>query len=45
MSTLPLQFLILTVAGWVNRGQQDVIGYLQEESRVLGGDVGDVIDA
>jgi putative transposase len=35
MSTLPLQFLILTVAGWVNRNQQDVIEYLQEENRVL----------
>jgi putative transposase len=35
MSTLPFQFLILTVAGWVNRNQQDVIEYLQEENRVL----------
>jgi putative transposase len=35
MSALPLQFLILTVAGWVNRHQQDVTEYLQEENRVL----------
>ena len=30
-----MQFLILTVAGWVNRHQQDVIEYLQEENRIL----------
>jgi hypothetical protein len=35
MNTLPFQFLLVTLAGWVNRGQQDVIGYLQEENRVL----------
>ena len=29
------QFLLLVVAGWVNRQQQDVIDYLQEENRVL----------
>jgi putative transposase len=41
MSTLPLQFLILTVAGWVNRNQQDVIDYLREENRVLREHLGD----
>ena len=35
MSTLQLQFLVLMLAGWVNRNQQDVIAYLQEENRVL----------
>lgn len=35
MNTAPLQFLILTVAAWLNRGQQDLIEYLQEENRVL----------
>ncbi len=35
MNTLHLQFLILIFAGWVNRGQQDVIEYLQAENRVL----------
>ncbi len=35
MNTLQLQFLILIFAGWVNRSQQDVITYLQEENRVL----------
>jgi hypothetical protein len=35
MNTLQLQFLILIVAGWINRSQQDVIEYLQEENRVL----------
>jgi len=40
MDTLPLQFLILTVAGWVSRSQQDVIAYLREENRVLREQVG-----
>ena len=35
MNTLQLQFLMLIFAGCVNRGQQDVIEYLQEENRVL----------
>jgi putative transposase len=35
MNTLPLQFLMLIFAGWVNRGQQEIIEYLQEENRVL----------
>ncbi len=29
MSTLQFQFLILIIAGWVNRTQQDVIEYLE----------------
>jgi putative transposase len=37
MNALPLQFLMLVFAGWVNRHQQDVIEYLQEENRVLRG--------
>ena len=35
MNTLQLQFLMLTFAGWVNRTQQNVIEYSQEENRVL----------
>jgi len=35
MNTLELQLLMLIFAGWVNRTQQDVIEYLQEENRVL----------
>ena len=31
----PLQLLLLTVSGWVNRHQQQVIEYLVEENRVL----------
>jgi hypothetical protein len=31
----PLQVLLLTVSGWVNRRQQDVIAYLIKENRVL----------
>ena len=34
-ATLPLQLLLLTVSGWVQRHQQDVIAYLVEENRVL----------
>lgn len=31
----PFAFLLLCVAGWMNRNQQDVVEYLQEEIRVL----------
>ena len=30
-----LQLLVLTMAGWLNRQQEDVIDYLREENRVL----------
>ena len=30
-----LHFLVLTVAGWMNRHQEDLIDYLREENRVL----------
>jgi transposase InsO family protein len=33
--TTHLQFLLIAIAGWVNRHQQAVIEYLQEENRVL----------
>jgi hypothetical protein len=35
MNTVQLQFLMTIFSGWVNRSQQDVIEYLQEENRVL----------
>ncbi len=35
MNTMQLQFLMSIFAGWVNRSQQDVIEYLEEENRVL----------
>ncbi len=35
MNALPLQFLMLIFAGWVNWHQKDVIEYLQEENRAL----------
>ena len=35
MMTYHVQFLLLVLAGWVNRQQQDVIDYLQEENRSL----------
>jgi putative transposase len=31
----PLQFLLVTLAGWVNRHQLEMIEYLKEENRVL----------
>lgn len=35
MNALPIQFLMLIFAGWVNRHQQELIEYLQEENRAL----------
>ena len=37
MTQMPiaLQFLFLAFAAWVNRQQQDVIDYLQEDNRVM----------
>jgi hypothetical protein len=35
MSAAPLQFLLLVFAGWVNRGQREILECLQEENRVL----------
>jgi len=31
----PFAFLVICVAGWMNRNQQEVVEYLQEEVRVL----------
>ncbi len=31
----PWQLLLVTLAGWINRQQQDVIDYIQEENRIL----------
>ena len=31
----PLQVLLVTLAGWINRRQQHVIEYVMEENRVL----------
>jgi transposase InsO family protein len=41
MNNLQLQFLMMIIAGWVNRSQQDVIEYLQAENRVLREQLGD----
>jgi hypothetical protein len=35
MSTLPLQFLLLTFAGWMSRDHERVIAYLLAENAVL----------
>ena len=35
MNALPVQFLMMLFAGWVNRQQREVIEYLEEENRVL----------
>ncbi len=37
---LPLKFLLLIWAGWVNRAQQNAIDYLKEENRILREQVG-----
>ena len=34
------QLLVVTIAGWVNRYQQDAIDYLKEENRILREHVG-----
>jgi transposase InsO family protein len=39
-SFAPLQFLVLTMAGWVQRRQADAIDYLRAENRVLRGRLG-----
>ena len=31
----PLEFLVVAVAGWLNRDPQKVVDYLMEENRVL----------
>ena len=31
----PFRLLLISLAGWVNQRQQDVIDYLQEENRVV----------
>ena len=31
----PFEFVVIAVAGWMNRRQRDVIDYLREENRVL----------
>jgi hypothetical protein len=35
MSSLPLQFLLLTLGGWMSRDQQRVTEYLLAENAVL----------
>jgi len=35
MTAEPLQFLLMVMAGWVNRRQLEIMDYLKEENRVL----------
>ena len=35
MTWTPWHFIIVAIAGWMNRQQQEVIAYLQEENRIL----------
>jgi transposase InsO family protein len=37
----PFRLLLISLAGWLNQHQQDIIDYLQEENRVLRGQLGD----
>jgi hypothetical protein len=36
----PFSFVVTTIAGWINRHQQQVIEYLMEENRVLREQIG-----
>jgi hypothetical protein len=31
----PFRLLLISLAGWLNQRQQDALGYLQEENRVV----------
>jgi hypothetical protein len=31
----PWQLILVTLAGWINRQQQDVVAYIREEDRIL----------
>ncbi len=31
----PWQLILVTLAGWITRQQQDVVAYIQEENRIL----------
>ncbi len=35
MKTKPYTMLLMMMAGWLNRHQQDVIEYLKEENKIL----------
>ncbi len=35
MKVRPMGMLLMMLAGWVNRHQQDVITYLKEENKIL----------
>ncbi len=35
MQTRPWTMLLMMLAGWMNRHQQDVIEYLREENKIL----------
>lgn len=41
MNTDAVQFLVVTVAGWMSRRQRLAIDYLREENRVLREQLGD----
>ncbi len=35
MKVKPTEMLLMMLAGWINRHQQDVITYLKEENKIL----------
>ena len=37
----PFRLLLISLAGWLNQRQQEVIDYLQEENRILRQPLGD----
>jgi hypothetical protein len=40
MTFKPWHFIIVALAGWLNRQQQDVIAYLKTENRILRQELG-----
>ncbi|HVH72462.1 MAG TPA: hypothetical protein VNB49_15315 [Candidatus Dormibacteraeota bacterium] len=40
MTLDPFRLLLISLAGWINQQQQDVIEYLREENRVLNEQLG-----
>ena len=44
MSMDALQFLVLTVSGWLTRRQQRAIDYLREENRILREKLGGILN-
>ena len=40
LKVMPMGMLLMMLAGWINRHQQDVITYLKEENKILREEIG-----